>query len=76
MASDAEVNPLLDPHGNLLPWHVVDHLALFGSLCLHCLSVSSDASKNRILAGIHFLTPMSSSFSAFSISQSLPMALG
>ena len=25
MASDAEVNPLLDPHGNLLPWHVVDH---------------------------------------------------
>lgn len=24
IASDAEVNPLLDPHGNLLPWHVVD----------------------------------------------------
>lgn len=24
IASDAEVNPLLDPHGNLLPWHVVN----------------------------------------------------
>ena len=24
IASNAEVNPLLDPHGNLLPWHVID----------------------------------------------------
>lgn len=24
IASDPEVNPLLDPHGNLLPWYVVD----------------------------------------------------